>query len=243
MTIATPEDMAANHLLAILMEHDLGRLAPHLHAFEFEGGHVLQQAGEPVVNTWFPCGQALASFCVTAASGDNVEVAIIGCEGAIGGIVSNGEMPAYATALVRSKGLFIRIKTTALEQAKIDSVTLRHWFSRYSDCLLAQVFQTAACNARHSITQRTCKWLLAAAERTKSTQITMTQEDLAGLLGVGRTFVNRTLRKLRDQGLVEARRGKLILKDEVGLRKTACNCNAAIENHFDEVLHGIYPTI
>ena len=72
-------------------------------------------------------------------------------------LMTSDELPAYATALVRSPGKFLRIRTTALEQAKLDSLTLRHWFARYSDCLIAQIFQTAACNARHTIIQRTAK--------------------------------------------------------------------------------------
>src|SRR5690606_22716 len=120
-----------------------------------------------------------------------VEVALVGREGAIGGIVSNGNVPAYATAMVRTSGRFLRVKTASLEEAKLDSLPLRHWFSRYSDCLIAQIFQTAACNATHTIIQRTSKWLLAAVSRTEGTEIRMTQEQLAEMLGVGRTFVTR----------------------------------------------------
>ncbi len=240
MPSANHIDLERNQLLSILSESDRRHLLPHLHAFDLAEGAVLCDAGQLVVNTWFPCGAALASFCVDADAGEPVEVALIGREGAIGGIVSNGSVPAYATAQVRGPGRFLRIKTAALEQAKIDSIHLRHWFSRYSDCLLAQVFQTAACNARHTIMQRACKWMLAATERTESNEIAMTQESLAALLGVGRTFVNRTISKLRQAGIVETRRGALTIHDLPAVRRNACGCSAAIENHFDTVLHGIY---
>src|SRR5580698_10231546 len=135
--------------------------------FDLKCGDVLHRAGEDVVDTWFPCGAAMAAFCVETNDGANaVEVAVVGRVGALGGIVSNGRLPAYATSTVLFGGTFLRIKTAALEQAKLDSITLRHWFSRYSDCLLAQVFQTAACNATHTILQRTAKWLLAASSTT-----------------------------------------------------------------------------
>jgi CRP-like cAMP-binding protein len=241
MSHALPEDLTSNNLLAILADADRDRLAPHIQAFDYEAGMILQPSGESVVHTWFPCGAALASYVVVADAGDAVEVAVVGSEGAIGGIVSNGNVPAFSTAQVRSSGRFLRIRTAALEQAKIDSISLRHWFARYSDCLLAQVFQTAACNARHTIEQRACKWLLAAADRTQSDEIAMTQEDLARLLGVGRSFVNRTLRNLRSSGLIETRRSRIVLKNRQGLRHASCGCTGAIENHFDEVLHGIYP--
>ena len=150
-------------------------------------------------------------------------------------------MPSYATARVVHGGQFLRIKIAALEQAKLASITLRHWFARYSDCLLAQVFQTAACNATHTVTQRTAKWLLAAAARTGKTDFIVTQQELAEMLGVGRTFVARTVRRLREENVLASRRGSFIIKDEAKLRALSCQCTVAIENHFDAVLHGIYP--
>jgi hypothetical protein len=241
MLSATSDDMAKNNLLAILNDEDRLHLAPHFMAFDMKAGTVLQPAGEDSVDTWFPCGPALAAFCVHETDGEAVEIALVGREGAIGGIVSNGSLPAYATSQVRISGRFLRIKTAALEQAKLRSITLRHWFSRYSDCLLAQVFQTAACNATHTILQRTGKWLLSALDRTGDTEFTMTQEQLANMLGVSRTFISRVIRKLRNDGIIGTRRGVFIIRDLPALQQLSCSCNAAVANHFDTVLHGIYP--
>jgi hypothetical protein len=236
------DELMQNRLLAQLRADDRARLLPHFFKFDLKANDVLQKAGEDVQHTWFPCGASLAAFSIWVDDDDHaVEVGLIGNEGAVGGIVSNGHVPAYATALVRAPGKFLRIKTAALEQAKLDSIALRHWFSRYSDCLLAQIFQTAACNATHTISQRTAKWLLAAVARTKGNEITMTQEQLAQLLGVGRTFVTRVVQNLRKEGLVSTRRGVFIVEDEDALRLRSCPCTAQIEDHFDTVLHGIYP--
>jgi hypothetical protein len=242
MATPTESDLAGNLLLGKLNEADRARLAPHMMVFDLEAGAILHEAGQDVIETWFPCKSAMAAFCVaTNAGSDAIEVALVGREGAIGGIVSNGSLPAYATSLVRFGGQFLRIKTSALELAKLDSVTLRHWFSRYSDCLLAQVFQTAACNASHTIAQRTAKWLLAAVMRSEANELALTQGQLAEMLGVGRTFVTRTIRRFRDQGLVSTRRGMIVILDEPTLRRLSCHCTEAIEEHFDTVLHGIYP--
>ncbi len=242
MTVATLDDIAGNELLSKLREEDRRRLAPHFLVFDVMAEQVLQPAGEEVADTWFPCGSALASFSVWVDDDKTgIEVALIGREGAIGGIVSNGNVPAYATSHVRSKGRFLRIKISALEQLKLDSIALRHWFSRYSDCLIAQVFQTAACNATHTISQRTAKWLLAAVARTVGNEFEMTHEQLADTLGVGRTFVTRIVSTFRDEGLIATRRGAFIITNEAGLRERSCSCTTAIEDHFDRVLHGIYP--
>ncbi|WHS29837.1 Crp/Fnr family transcriptional regulator [Brucella sp. NM4] len=154
--------------------------------------------------------------------------------------MSNGSLPAYATAIVRNSGSFVRIKTAALEQLKLDSISLRHWFSRYSDCLMAQVFQTAACNATHTITQRTAKWLLAAAERTGTDQFEMTHDQLSEMLGVGRTFVTRIIGQLRNEGIIATRRGLFIINDKSALKRKSCRCTQEIEEHYDAVMHGIY---
>jgi hypothetical protein len=238
---ATEKDLANNALLAILRDQYRGRLLPHVHAVDLAAEALLQKAGQVVSDTWFPCGAALAAFSVSAANGQSVDVALVGREGAVGGVVSNGEVPAFADAKVRFAGRFLRVKTAAQEQAKLDSISLRHWFARYSDCLFAHVFQTSACNASHSTQQRAAKWLLAGMARTGTHEIAMTQEHFAEMLGVGRPFVSRVVARLRADGVIRTRRGSFRIMDEERLRSLACDCTAAIEDHFDAVLHGIYP--
>ena len=233
--------MAQNGLLAVLVEEDRERLRAQMMLLDMEAGAILHRVGDNVVDTWFPLAAAAAAFCVEDVDGEAMDVAQIGREGAIGGIVSNGHLPAYSTAVVRFAGRFIRIKTTALEQAKLSSIALRHWFSRYSDCLMAQVFQTAVCNGKHTIRQRAAKLLLAALERTGEHELGITQEQLADMLGVGRPFVSRVLGDMRQRGVIESKRARLIIKDEKRLRELSCGCTVLIEDHFDKVLHGIYP--
>jgi hypothetical protein len=126
MTACLLESARENILLAKLREEDRQRLAPHLAAIDLQAKSILQRAGEDVVDTWFPCGSAMAAFSVWVDDGSPaVEVALVGREGAVGGIVSNGNVPAYATCQVRASGRFLRIKTANLEQCKLDSITLR----------------------------------------------------------------------------------------------------------------------
>lgn len=241
MPAPTKAQLAQNALLSVLQEEDRARLEPHMLALETEADDVLIRAGEDVQDTWFPCGGALAAFCLSDEGGDGIDVGYVGREGAIGGIVSNGHVPAYSTTVVRIPGLFLRIKTSALEQLKLESLSLRHWFARYSDCLLAQVFQTSACNATHTIRQRVAKLILAGLARTGESEFPMTQEQLANMLGVGRTFISRVIGDMRRDGIIASRRGTLVIKDEHALRALSCSCTTHIENHFDAVLHGIYP--
>ena len=153
-------------------------------------------------------------------------------------------MPPRQSALLRSNarsctrergeasGKSLRIKTAALEQCKLDSLSLRHWFSRYADCLLAQIFPTAACNATHTIVQRTAKWLLAGLARTGGVELEMTQEQLAETLGVGRTYVARVMGHLRDEEVIETRRGVFIIKDESALRQKVVSLHGVNQKSF-----------
>ena len=138
--------------------------------------------------------------------GRSVEVASIGREGAVGGIVSCGHSPAFSRAEVIVAGPALRVPMRIIEEAKARSGHLRNLFCRYSDYLLAQIMQSVACNSFHPIEARAARWLLTAQDRAGS-RLALTQESLAGLLGVQRTTVNAVARELQDEGLITTRRG------------------------------------
>ena len=125
----------------------------------------------------------MISMIVELEDGRSVEVASIGKEGAVGGIVSCGHAPAFSRAEAMVAGPALRVPMTIVEEAKTRSGHLRNLFCRYSDYLLAQIMQTVACNSFHSIEARAARWLLTAHDRTGH-HLELTQEALAGLLGV-----------------------------------------------------------
>lgn len=232
---------STNGLLRSLHSDDFALLKPLLQRWKAEPGSVIYEPGDDVKHAYFPCGSSLIAFMVMMQDGRDIETALVGREGAAGGIVSNGRLPAFARAIVLSSGQFLRIETVALEEAKTKSLTLRHLFARYSDCLLAQVFQSVACNAVHTIEQRASRWILAAIDRTGGDELPMTQDQLAGMLGVGRSYVNRVLKTLKAAGVLSTRRGGLRVCDIGALQQKSCECTDTIRKHFDEVLRGVYP--
>lgn len=235
------EKALANNLLRALRPADLALIQPHLEPVQVNAGDVLFEPGDDVRHAHFPCGPSLLSFVVMLEDGRGVETALIGREGAVGGIVSHGRLPAYSRALVQFPGLLLRIGLRELEAAKTRSPTLNHLFARYADCVMAQVFQSVACNAAHSIEQRTAKWILAALDRTGDHEVPLTQEQLASMLGVGRSYISRIIQSLKAQNLLRTRRGAVLIADMDGLRAKACGCNDSVRRHFDEVLSGVYP--
>jgi CRP-like cAMP-binding protein len=242
MTQKLTADCLNNNLLRAMRPADFGLLEPLMTEWHGERGATLYEPGDHVGHVYFPCGPSLISYLVVLEDGRAIETALVGREGAIGGIVSQGRLPAYARAEVQFPGQFLRIASAELEEAKLKSITLRFLFARYADCLMANIFQTVACNAAHSIEQRTAKWLIAAMERTGDHTVPLTQEQLSAMMGVGRSYVSRIIQTLKGQGLLATRRGSIVVADLAGLQALQCGCNTAVRRHFDEVLSGVYPT-
>jgi len=129
----------------------------------------------------------------------------------------------------------MRVPMGALEKAKSQSKFLGNLFCRFSDYLLAEVMQSATCNSFHTIQQRAARWLLTAQDRAGS-RLELTQESLAGLLGVQRTTVNAVARELQDEGLITTRRGVIQVHDRPGLERRSCECYSRVENFFGDIL-------
>jgi hypothetical protein len=237
----TDDKRPYNNLLRVLRETDYALIAPHLSATEYSVNDVIYNPGDDVDVVHFPCGPAMMSFLISGEDGRDVETVLIGREGAVGGIVSHGRLPAYSRMIVKFGGRFACLNVAELEAAKAKSPALRNFFARYADCLLAQIFQATACNAIHSIEQRAAKWMLAATERTGDDVVPFTHEELAAMLGAGRSHTTRVLREFRSRALIETRRGSVLVRDRAALKKVACNCNELVKVHFDEVLAGVYP--
>ncbi|HWJ72542.1 MAG TPA: Crp/Fnr family transcriptional regulator [Kaistia sp.] len=235
------KDGRVNNLLRALRPADLALLEPHLVEMTLASGTVLYEPGDNVQKVYFPCDSTLLIFRIQLDDGRAVETALVGREGAVAGIVSQGRLPAYSRAEVHLGGPLLSMDIEDLEEAKMKSLVLRHIFARYADCLMAQVFQSVACNAAHSIEQRAAKWLVSAMDRTNDASLPMTQEQLAGMLGVGRSYVSRVIQTLKHRRLIETQRGVLTVVNPHGLSHLACSCHTAVRRHFDEVLKGVYP--
>jgi hypothetical protein len=230
-----------NNLLRALRDPDYALIALHLSAAEHSVGDVIYNPCDDVAVVHFPCGPAMASFLISGEDGRDVETVLVGREGAVGGIVSHGRLPAYSRIVVKFGGPLACLPIPDLEAAKAKSPSLRNFFARYADCLLAQIFQATACNAIHSIEQRAAKWMLAALERTGDDVVPFTHEELAAMLGAGRSHTTRVLKEFRSRGLIETRRGSVLVRDHAALKRVACGCNELVRAHFDEVLAGVYP--
>lgn len=224
-----------NRLLSTFTADARGLIEPYGEIVELEAGDTVLTRGADVVESLFPFGSTMISMVVELSDGRSIEVASIGREGAVGGIVSCGHAPAFSHGRVQVGGPALKLPLEMIEQAKSRSTFVGHIFCRFSDYLLAQVMQSVACNAFHSIPARAARWLLTAQDRAGD-RIELTQEALAGLLGVQRTTVNAVIRELQDEGLITTGRGMVQVVDRAGLTRRACECYNIVERHFADII-------
>jgi CRP-like cAMP-binding protein len=226
---------AGNRLLSTFNSEARGLIEPSGEMVELEPGEVVLNRGDPVRASLFPVGPTMISMGVELSGGRSVEVASVGREGAVGGIVSCGHAPAFSRAEVLVGGPAFKVPMKALEEAKRGSPFIGNLFCRFSDYLLSQVMQSAACNTFHSIPERAARWLLHAQDRAGD-RIELTQQAFAGLLGVQRTTVNSVIQLLQDEALVATGRGVLRVTDRAGLKRRSCECYQRLEDHFGAVI-------
>ncbi|HEU5066755.1 MAG TPA: Crp/Fnr family transcriptional regulator [Sphingomicrobium sp.] len=226
---------SGNQLLASMPKEARALLEPFGTLVDLKADSELHARGAPVEESYFPFGSTMISFVVELSAGRSIEVASVGSEGAVGGIVSCGHAPAFAEARVQIGGPAMKIPMKVLEDAKMRSGHIRNLFCRFSDYLLSQVMQSVACNNFHTIEQRTARWLLTAQDRAGD-RIELTQGELAGLLGAQRTTVNAAVQTLQDQGLIATRRGSIQVVDRAGLKQLTCGCYRSVRQHFSDVI-------
>lgn len=241
-SIRSGSELPENNLLRALRLKDYELIQPELELVDLQARELIYNPGDHVGTVYFPCGPSLVSYLVTNEDGRDVETILVGREGAVGGIVSRGNLPAYTRMIVQFGGIFAALPLDRLEAAKEKSQSLNQMFARYADCMMAQMFQSTACNATHSIEQRAAKWIVSAMERTGDSIVPLTQEQLAAMLGVGRSYASRVLQNFRREGVVETRRGSMLVVKPEMLAARACLCNDSVKGHFENVLRGVYPT-
>ena len=232
---ASASDLLSNRLLATFPEDLLDRIRERADIVYLDEGTVVLSRGKDVTRSLFPLGQTMISLNAELENGRSVEVASIGREGAIGGIVSCGHAPAFARAEVIVAGRALSLPMEFVEASKAQSGHLRNLFCRYADYLLAQIMQSVACNAFHPIEARAARWLLTAQDRAGD-RIALTQESLAGLLGVQRTTINAVARDMQDAGLIAIRRGAIEILDRDGLTARSCSCYDSVERFFGYII-------
>jgi CRP-like cAMP-binding protein len=223
-----------NRLLASLSAADHSLLARHLRQVPIEQGQTLERPGQTVDRIYFP-ERGLISLIVSMREDAALEVGVVGREGAIAMTAGLGSRMSFVHALVQVSGTAWIIPLSRFQSAANRSPRIRAMIARYSEVLVGQIQQTAACNGLHNVSSRLSRWLLQTSDRIDSGTIPFTQEFLGQMLGVQRTTISQAMNDLHGAGLVETRHGQIRIVDKAGLRNAACECYEIIRSHIDRL--------
>ncbi len=214
-----------NELLVALSEQTRAALQPHLLRYEIKKGAVLWDSGKTSTEIYFP-HSGLISLGVPGKDGQCIEVASIGRESAAG--VHACDAPTHARATVQIGGSFAAISAARFREIARENEEIAALSSVASNWMLLQAQLMAVCNASHSADGRFARWLLLAATRIGGQTITMTQEELAGMLGIRRTTATLIAQGLNNAGAIDYARGKIHIRDRGALESAACPCCDAL---------------
>jgi CRP-like cAMP-binding protein len=206
----------------------------HLELVELRLGQVLCEAGASP-HVYFPVS-AIVSLLYVMESGAAVELAIVGNEGIVGvpSFMGGGTTPSRA--VVKSAGYGYRLAAPFLQQEFNRVRPVMHLMLRYTQALITQLAQTAVCNRHHSLDQRLCRWMLMSLDRLAGNEIVMTQELIAGMLGVRREGVTQGATKLQRKGIIQYARGRISVLDRAGLEECSCECYGVVRREYERLL-------
>ena len=198
-------------------------------------GQILYESGRTLSHVYFPT-TAIVSLLYVMRNGASAEIAVVGNEGVVGISLFMGGESTPSRAVVQSAGEGFRLKAEVIknEFGLYDAVL--HLLLRYTQALITQMAQTAACNRHHSVDQQLCRWLLLRLDRMQGSELEMTQELIANLLGVRREGVTEAALKLQKLGLIRYARGHITVLDRTGLEKRSCECYLVVKKEYDRLL-------
>jgi CRP-like cAMP-binding protein len=224
-----------NLLLAALPSVDFARIAPHLNRVAMPVGELLYEPGSSLRSVYFPT-TAVVSLHYVLESGASAESAGVGFEGVVGVSLFMGGETTPSSAAVQIAGNGYSLDGALLKREFGRSAAVQILLLRYTQVLIAQMTQTAACNRHHTVEQQICRWLLMTLERIPCGEIVVTQEMIAGLLGVRRESVTEIAGTLQRAGVIRYRRGHISVVERTGLIERVCECYSVVKRQMQQLL-------
>jgi CRP-like cAMP-binding protein len=235
MPIPTVRTAKSNRLLAALPRGSLERMVPFLHLRALSLRQVLQKRGSVLDGVLFPIA-GVASMITVSDSGTSVEVATIGSEGVVGLPLFLGGQSSAAEVFVQVAGQGLFMAAAQFHRHVDTEPSLTRMLLLYTQALMTQIAQCAACASTHKINARCARWILQTNDRVAGEEFVLTHEFLGLMLGVRRATVSEAAQDLQTRGLISYRRGLLTVVDRAGLEKAACECYRLINREYARLL-------
>ena len=236
--MTSPHSPGQNHLLAALPPAEFGRLAAHLEPVPMRLGEILYEPGSQMQHAYFPT-TSIVSLHYVMESGASAETAGVGNEGVVGISLFMGGDSTPSSAVVQTAGHGYRLAGRLLKQEFNRPGAARSLLLRYTQALITQMIQTAACNRHHSVEQQLCRWLLLTLDRCDSRELIMTQELVASMLGVRREGITEAAGNLQRAGIIRYRRGHISVLQRDGLEKRSCECYAVVKKELARLMSDV----
>jgi CRP-like cAMP-binding protein len=228
-------ELRKNQLLASLPDSEWERWSPLLERVDMPLGEVLYESGVTLNHVYFPL-TSIVSLLYVMENGASAEIAVVGNEGVVGISLFMGGESTPSRAVVQSAGAGCRLPADIIKSEFDRSGSVLHLLLRYTQALITQMAQTAVCNRHHSLDQQLCRWLLLSLDRLEGSELVMTQELIANMLGVRREGVTEGALKLQKAGLIQYTRGHITVLDRKGLEARTCECYAVVKREYDRLL-------
>jgi len=227
-----------NHILAALPAAEFERLAAHLELVPMLLGQTLYEPGGELQHVYFPT-TAIVSLLYVMESGASAEIAGVGNEGVLGISLFMGGNTTPSSAVVQTAGHGYRLKAALLIKEFQRFGPTMYVLLRYTQGLITQMAQTAACNRHHSIEQQLCRWLLLTLDRLPTNDLVMTQELVASALGVRRESITDIAGRLQRAGFIRYRRGHISVLERSGLEAGTCECYAVVREELRRLMSDV----
>ncbi len=219
MAEVIPRKDVSNHILRQLSARDFALLVPNLRTVDLPARKVLEARNKKIESIYF-IESGIASVVANGSDKQGIEVGIIGREGMTGiSVLLDADHPPSDT-FIQIPGNGLCLKAQELRTAIDQSVSLHRAMLRFAHSFLAQITSTALANGRSKIEERLARWLLMAEDRVGS-ELPLTHEFLALMLGVQRSGVTIALQALEKNGLISTRRGKITVVDRPAMENSS----------------------
>jgi CRP-like cAMP-binding protein len=178
---------------------------------------------------------SIVSLLYVMESGASAEIAVVGNEGLVGIALFMGGESTPSRAVVQSAGHGYRLPAKVIQE-EFKRLPVLHLLLRYTQALITQMAQTAVCNRHHTLDQQLCRWLLLSLDRLKGSDLHMTQELIANMLGVRREGVTEAALNLQRAGIISYSRGRIKVLNRALLEQRTCECYAVVKKEYDRLL-------
>lgn len=227
----TEQPRPANQILSALPHEEFERLRPKLREVNLKIGDVMYEPEESIESVYF-VNSGIVSWLATLADGNTVEAGVIGSEGLAGVSVVLGAQSTPNQAIIQAEVSALRIASQDLTTEFRRNGELNRMILRFVHSMFTQVAQTAACNRLHTLDQRLARWLLMSHDRIHGDAFEMTQDFLSRMLGVRRAGVSVAANSLKQQGLIDYRRGDIHILNREGLEAASCECYEIVKHEY-----------